>query len=672
MAALLKNSGGPARFGWAAGLHLPYFDERGEPLTRPNDRGDPVRFYRVRGLGAGPFGEVPETRYAQPRCVGTPVYLPQLVDWEAVIADPKRRVAITEGELKAAAACAHGIECVALGGVWNFKSKRAGLSFDPLLARLASGGREVVVVFDSDAQHKPGVLAAQSELALRLLDAGATVKVARLPETKPGAKTGLDDLLVARPEIAAAAIDSAEEFEGQRVLHELNRKYVVVRKPVCIYEHGCGSIHNEASFRLLERNKTVPSLDRWGRPATKEAGTAWLEWPKRAEARAMVYAPGEPEFTDDGAVNIWPGWGCESVQGDVSPWLELLDYLFQGAEPGVRQWFEQWCAYPIQHPGAKLYTAAVLVSTLKGVGKSLVAELLAEVYGVKASSRAGTCSVITPKELGSAFSEWLLGTSLVVCEEMTGEDYRSRKALMDELKHLVTGSTVQINDKGVPRFAMVNRANLMFLTNHPDALRIEDDDRRFMVHRVTAPRMPVAMGKRIADWGRRTRQGPAALRYHLEHLDLAGFVPEAEPPFTAAKGQMIDVHRTELDQFASDLVRNPEDVLRASLGVASEAAKSCDLLEIRQVVNMYDRSRSGDSVPANDSTMAKALLATGLAQRYPNGGLVRIPGHVRARRLWVIRNADRWVGRPAGEWARHYAAFFPTDMAVDGGAKKYS
>lgn len=412
-----------------------------------------------------------------------------------ILASAKTLVVITEGEIKAASASAHGIPCAALGGVWSFGSKRAGVELDPALARIAAGGRPVVIAFDSDAATKPGVAAAQTALALRLSEAGAAVRVDRLPQASPDDKTGLDDLIVARgAEAAQAAIDAAEEFEGERALHRLNDGHVLVRNPVCIYARGAGSMLSEAQFRLLARNQTVTRLDRQGRPARVDAGTAWLEWPRRLEARAMVYEPGEPEFTADGALNVWPGWGCESVEGDVRPWRELLDHLFVGAEPGLRDWFERWCAYPVQRPGAKIFSAPVLVSSAKGVGKSLVAELLAEVYGVRTAERRGTCAFITPKELGSSFSEWLLGTSLVVCEEMSGDDYRSRRALMDKLKDLITGATTQINEKNVPRFVIANRANLMFLTNHLDSLRVEDGDRRFFVHLVTAPPMAIEAG----------------------------------------------------------------------------------------------------------------------------------------------------------------------------------
>lgn len=670
MINLLKKTGGPRQFGWAAGLHLPYFDEKGEPVRRPTEDGELERFYRVRGLGAGPYGEVPEIRYAQPKCLGTPVYLPQLVDWEEILADPNRRVVITEGELKASSACAHGIACVALGGVWNFKSKKAGVEFDPFLAKLAAGGRQVVIAFDTDAKPKPDVVVAQGVLAHRLAEAGAKVHIARLPPS--GGKVGLDDFIVARgAEAAEQVIASAEEYEGQRVLHDLNKRYVLVQKPVCIYEHTTGSIHNETTFRMRERNKSVPSLDAHGKPTRMEANNAWLNWPERAEARAMVYAPGQPSFTADGAVNVWPGWGCEATKGDVSLWHELLDYVFQDAEPGAKQWFERWCAYPIQHPGAKLYSAPVFVSSDKGVGKSLIAELLGVVYGVKTAETNGTCTFIGRAELDSSFTEYLLGTSLVVCEEMTAGDYGSRRSLMDTLKNLITGQTVQINDKGVPRFSMSNRVNLIFNTNHIDGLAIEDKDRRFFVHQVTAPPMPISQGKRIADWGKRSAQGPAALRYHLEHLDLGDFEPQAPPPFTEAKGLMRDARKTELDQFAADLVERPEETMEAYAPTAGKIAKGCDLLTLRQVVEMYEAQKSGAAPSATDASMKKALLEA-RALRYPNNGAVRIPGHTVPRRLWAIRNVNEWRRRLPDEWGRHFADFFKNDDAMrPGGGRKY-
>jgi hypothetical protein len=119
-------------------------------------------------------------------------------------------------------------------------------------------------------------------------------------------------------------------------------------------------------------------------------------------------------------------------------------------------------------------------------------------------------------------------------------------------------------------------------------------------------------------------------------------------------GRSIDAHRTDLDQCVADLVRCPEDVLGGFAATAGKAAAACDLLSIKQIVSMYQQSR-GDDSHLSESVTVEALTATGRACRYPKGGLVRIPGHAQAKRLWAIRNADQWARRSSGEWAKHFA-----------------
>ena len=69
----------------------------------------------------------------------------------------------------------------------------------------------------------------------------------------------------------------------------------------------------------------------------------------------------------------WPGWGVEPCKGDVTLWRELLDFLFHGADAAHREWFERWCAYPIQHPGAKMKSTLVIHGP-QGTGKNMFFE----------------------------------------------------------------------------------------------------------------------------------------------------------------------------------------------------------------------------------------------------------------------------------------------------------
>lgn len=106
----------------------------------------------------------------------------------------------TEGVLKADAAVAQGVVCLALTGVWNWKGRidndannTAALSlFDDLSLK----GRTTYVAFDSDAATKYGVHQATTRFGSYLAGKGADVHIIQIPDSGKDDKTGLDDWLV--------------------------------------------------------------------------------------------------------------------------------------------------------------------------------------------------------------------------------------------------------------------------------------------------------------------------------------------------------------------------------------------------------------------------------------------------------------------------------------------
>lgn len=122
--------------------------------------------------------------------------------WEALA--NARLILITEGEKKALSAAQAGFCCIGLVGVYGFQLSRPktdnGRRYGqrellPELAAIEWNGRQVVIVFDSDAAEKDGVKIAEHKLAEVLGKAGAIVKVVRLP-ADGDEKVGLDDYLV--------------------------------------------------------------------------------------------------------------------------------------------------------------------------------------------------------------------------------------------------------------------------------------------------------------------------------------------------------------------------------------------------------------------------------------------------------------------------------------------
>src|SRR5260370_27870921 len=50
------------------------------------------------------------------------LYLPPLMDWAGIAADPQRPVIITEGEKKSACGCQYGLAVIGIGGCWCWRT----------------------------------------------------------------------------------------------------------------------------------------------------------------------------------------------------------------------------------------------------------------------------------------------------------------------------------------------------------------------------------------------------------------------------------------------------------------------------------------------------------------------------------------------------------------------
>jgi hypothetical protein len=141
----------------------------------------------------------PKRRYRAPSGRGNRLYIPFTSDPYA-LTDPKTALYITEGEKKTLCAVQHGLNCIGVSGVYNWKAKNGDGESTPIadLHALPWQDREVRIVFDSDAASNPDVLRAERELAAELTKRGARVSIIRLPAGPNGAKQGLDDFLVAK------------------------------------------------------------------------------------------------------------------------------------------------------------------------------------------------------------------------------------------------------------------------------------------------------------------------------------------------------------------------------------------------------------------------------------------------------------------------------------------
>jgi len=612
---------------YRAGFRIPYFDLQGKPTT----------FFRFRylegaevqsGFNALVSITAKQLRYAQPAKSLNEVYLPPLAPWPVIARDTAIPIFITEGEIKAACACKEGLACMGLGGVWCFKSKAQTLPLLPAFNWIDWKDRIVYIVYDSDAMTNPNVVQAENALARELFKTlGAVPYIVRLPSLASEAKTGLDDYIVDRGVEAFQSdivVHNAVEFAAAQELLTLNEEVLYVEDPGLIVRLdtlqrlSCRAFTDHAySDRVYYEHKI--GKDDEVKVTEKSAPREWLKWKHRSKVVRATYLPGADRVVA-GSFNCWPGWGVQpavtSSPSTIRPWLELLDYLFSGIDHAARTWFEQWLAYPLQHPGFKLYSAAVMWGLLQGTGKTLVGTTMFKIYGSNATE-------IGDRDLYSTHNEWAEHKQFVMADEITGGDKRNTA---DRMKSMITQKAIRLNPKYVPSYTVPDCINYYFTSNHPDAFFLEDADRRFFVHEVrsTEPKTE-EFYKGYIQW--LDTGGASYLFHHLLNLDLTGFNPSAHAPTTQSKKDMIDAGKSDLGQWCQRLKLEPDRVLR--LG---DLKLKHTLFTSEELRALYDPD---GKTKVTTNGMARELRRSGLVQAN-QGASVRteISGH---QRLWVLR-----------------------------------
>jgi hypothetical protein len=627
------------------GYKIPYFDIDGKPTT----------FFRARFLedtrkGFAAYTDKKPIKYGQPNGSVTEVYLPPLVNWRTILGK-EVPIVITEGEKKAACATKHGIPTVGLGGVWSFMSKKHGKHLLDIFHEMNLDGRMVIICFDSDAATNPDIVNAENVLADRLTAEGAQVLIARI-QPEGDAKMGMDDYILAHGAGAfkAQVLDMAFEYGPCKALHTMNEKMVYVRDPGLLYDYANKMKLSAAQFVQHAYSNawhTVVTQQKEGNKITRvNTAKAWMEWEHRAELRGIVYEPGSPEITDAGYLNGWTGWGFkEPKKGDIKPWLDLLGHLFGGAA-AARHWFECWLAWPIKHPGYKMASAALLWGAAQGSGKTLIGHTMMKLYGKNGAE-------IKDHDLESPRNEWAENKQFILADDITGS---SNRRLANRLKTMITQKELRLDPKFIPSYSVRDCINYYFTSNDPDALFLDDGDRRFFIHEVMAGKLSVDQRKAFVSW-MESEDGIAALAHYLLTMDTGDFDPRAEAFETGSKREMKVIAKSELGVWVSRLKEDAKGLLNG------HSEKFGDLFTAEELHAIFDPNGEKRATP---NAMARELKRAGFFYPAGDSPLKTAEG---MRRAYAIINTESWRTAKYVEAVKHFEDHRTMDAKKKSGRK---
>ncbi|MGU3336931.1 DUF5906 domain-containing protein [Methylobacterium mesophilicum] len=335
----------------------------------------------------------------------------------------------------------------------------------------------------------------------------------------------------------------------------------------------------------------------------------------------FTYLPGNAEkIVNEGvglqSLNLWRGSDIVPVPGDAMLFEEHLRYLCSTNEEF--EYLANWLSCMIQKPNYKLKSAIVLVGG-QGTGKSFVGHVMRYALG------DWNVSDVSSNMIKSDFNQFLEAKLLIIVEEIMA---LGRVEIMNNLKPYITQPLVMINAKHLRPYQIENCANFLFLSNREDALKLENDDRRYFIVMSDKPAQPQCYYDDLWAWERENR---GVILHWLLSRDLSAFNPDARPPVTEGKRRMVEAARDELEAFLTELIEDRAPPFEA------------DLVELKFVTKVLrDRYYStGQEMGLTRVKLTKAMNAIGTVGLGQCKGVIE--GSPRRPSLWAVRKVGDYL-----------------------------
>jgi len=251
----------------------------------------------------------------------------------------------------------------------------------------------------------------------------------------------------------------------------------------------------------------------------------WLEDPTKREYIGLVFRP--KQEPPAGYFNLFRGFEIQPKMGSFDAFHRVLRLIANG-DQRVFDYVENWAAHIIQKPWEKT-RVAIVVQGLKGVGKDTYFNALGKIFG------AHFFNTSTPED--NVFHKFNSAIARILLVKFEEANFATNKENEDKLKFIITSPTSVIEKKGHEAITLDSFINVVMTTNHDVPLPITDDERRFVLFKMSdeqridlegdTPEVSKAKQKFWADVYTELGNPETIAAYHhyLLHKDISNFNP---------------------------------------------------------------------------------------------------------------------------------------------------
>ena len=264
-----------------------------------------------------------------------------------------------------------------------------------------------------------------------------------------------------------------------------------------------------------------------------------MRTPKKTDVEAMAFHPGEKAIFEFEGKRYANTFFASSIPEPLEPTaleLEKIEWLFNRIDdPFYREWLREFYAHMVQHPALKIRTAPLIWSKTEGNGKSTIAHTIPKLL-----AGADYYIGVNQSALNSDFNDYLIGKWVVALTEFRAGTRGERAAISKKTEEWIADDMLNVTVKGGRGYSAPNHLVVTASTNADDAAQIDDNNRKWAVHRLNAPPMTKAEKTWIFEEFLRLPRARAVLRHYFMNVPITMFNPNEDAPRTSARQEMIE------------------------------------------------------------------------------------------------------------------------------------